>query len=115
MLGQDAARPNHIDVMLQQGCCDRIEKAPFLEPHHGWRRGHDVVEAPGPGVAFMRVALTDLYLKKKPGKQASGYTAIGAHTSEEMMQTMLEFFDVVEVAFQLEVLDVEAISKGPQM
>jgi hypothetical protein len=72
------------------------------------RGGHDVVEAPGPGVAFMRVALTDLYLKKKPGKQASGYTAIGAQTSEEMMQTMLKFFDVVEVALQLEVLDLES-------
>ncbi|MFW2403931.1 MAG: DUF3313 family protein [Gammaproteobacteria bacterium] len=71
------------------------------------RGGHDVVEAPGPRVAFVRVALTDLYLKKKPGKKTGGYTAIGAQTSEEMMQTMLKYFDVVEVAFQLEVVDLE--------
>ncbi|MBT8441399.1 MAG: DUF3313 domain-containing protein [Gammaproteobacteria bacterium] len=70
------------------------------------RGGHDVVEAPGPRVAFIRVALTDLYLKKKPGKQTRGYTAIGSQTTEEMMRTMLDYFDVVEVALQLEVVDL---------
>lgn len=71
------------------------------------RGGHDVVEAPGPRVAFVRVALTDLYLKKKPGKQTGGYTAIGSQTTEEMLETMLKYFDVVEVALQLEVVDLE--------
>jgi len=70
------------------------------------RGGNNVVEAPGPKVAYVRVALTDLYLKKKPGKQARGYTAITSQTPEEMMQTMLKYFDVVEMALQLEVVDL---------
>jgi hypothetical protein len=71
------------------------------------RGGHDVVESPAPRVAFMRVALTDLYLKKKPGKQTRGYTAIGSQTQQEMIKTMLKYFDVVEMALQLEVVDLE--------
>lgn len=71
------------------------------------RGGHDVVESPAPRVAFMRVALTDLYLKKKPGKQTQGYTAIGSQTQQEMLKTMLKYFDVVEMALQLEVVDLE--------
>lgn len=71
------------------------------------RGGHDVVEAPGPRVAFMRVALTDLYLKKKPGKRTSGYTAIGPESPEKIIQNMLKYFDVVEMALQLEVVDLE--------
>jgi len=71
------------------------------------RGGHDVVEAPGPRVAFMRVALTDLYLKKKPGKQTRGYTAIGPESPEKMIRNMLKYFDVVEMALQLEVVDLE--------
>jgi len=70
------------------------------------RGGNNVVEAPGPKVAYVRVALTDLYLKKKPGQQARGYTAITTQTPEEMMQTMLKYFDVVEMALQLEVVDL---------
>ena len=62
------------------------------------RGGNSVVESPGPNVAFIRIALTDLYLKKKPGKQTGGYTAIGSQTSEQMMKTMLKYFDVVEMA-----------------
>lgn len=71
------------------------------------RGGHDVVEAPAPKVAFMRVALTDLFLKKKPGEQTGGYTSIGAESPEVIMQTMLEYFDVIEMALQLEVVDLE--------
>lgn len=71
------------------------------------RGGHDVVEAPGPNVAFMRVALTDLYLKKKPGKQTRGYTTIGAESSETMIKNMLKYFDVIEMALQLELVDLE--------
>lgn len=71
------------------------------------RGGHDVVESPAPRVAFMRVALTDLYLKKKPGKQTRGYTAIGSESPEQMLRTMLKYFDVVEVALQLEIVDLD--------
>ena len=71
------------------------------------RGGHDVVEAPAPKVAFMRVALTDLYLKKKPGKQTRGYTSVGTESPEKMMRNMLKYFDVVEMALQLEVVDLE--------
>lgn len=71
------------------------------------RGGHDVVEAPGPRVLFMRVALTDLYLKKKPGKQTGGYTSIGSESPEKMIRNMLKYFDVVEMALQLEVVDLE--------
>lgn len=71
------------------------------------RGGHDVVEAPGPNVAFMRVALTDLYLKKKPGKETRGYTSIGSESPQKMMRNMLKYFDVVEMALQLEVVDLD--------
>jgi hypothetical protein len=71
------------------------------------RGGHDVVEAPAPNVAFMRVALTDLFLKKKPGKKTLGYTSIGTESPEAIMRTMLDYFDVVEVALQLEVVDLD--------
>jgi len=71
------------------------------------RGGHDVVEAPGPSVVFIRTALTDLYLKKKPGKEARGYSAIGSQTPEQMMRAMLKYFDVVEMALQLEVVDLD--------
>ncbi len=71
------------------------------------RGGHDVVEAPVPNVAFMRVALTDLFLKKKPGKKTLGYTSIGTESPEVIMRTMLDYFDVVEMALQLEVVDLD--------
>ncbi len=71
------------------------------------RGGHDVVEAPGPNVAFMRIALTDLHLKKKPGRATVGYTSIGSASPEELIESMLENFDVVDMALQLEVVDLE--------
>jgi len=71
------------------------------------RGGHDVVEAPGPNVAFIRIALTDLYLKKKPGKQTRGYTSINSDSPERILKTMLKYFDVVEMALQLEVVDLD--------
>jgi hypothetical protein len=71
------------------------------------RGGHDVVEAPGPRVAFIRIALTDLYLKKKPGKETRGYSAIASQSPEQMIRAMLKYFDVVEMALQLEVVDLE--------
>jgi hypothetical protein len=72
------------------------------------RGGHDVVEAPGPNVAFMRVALTDLYLKKKPGMGARGYSAVRSQSPDQMLRSMLEYFDVVEMALQLEVVDLDS-------
>ena len=71
------------------------------------RGGHDVVEAPGPRVAYIRTGLTDLYLKKKPGKEARGYSAIASQSPEEMIRAMLKYFDVVEMALQLEVVDLD--------
>ena len=71
------------------------------------RGGHDVVETPGPKVVFIRVALTDLYLQKKPGKASVGYTSIETMSAAQMLDSMLESFDIVDMALQLEVVDLD--------
>ena len=40
-------------------------------------RGYEVVDEPGPDVLYLRVAMTDLYLKKKR-RGVLGYTPVGA-------------------------------------
>ncbi len=72
-------------------------------------RGYEVVDEPGPDVLYIRVALTDLYLKK--GKRGIlGYTPIGAvaKVGSDMVRDMMSKVDIVEMALQLEMLDSQS-------
>jgi hypothetical protein len=68
------------------------------------RGGNNVVEMPGPNVLFMRVALTDLHLKKKKG-QVVTYQPIGSVSDKELLQTLMKKIDILEFALQLELVD----------
>jgi hypothetical protein len=68
------------------------------------RGGNNVVEIPGPNVLFMRVALTDLHLKKKKG-QIVAYQPIGSVSDEELLQTLMKKVDILEFALQMELVD----------
>ena len=68
------------------------------------RGGYDIVEASGPNVLFMRIAVTDLYLKKKKG-QVVAYQPIGAVSDAELLRTLLKKIDILELALQMEIVD----------
>ena len=68
--------------------------------------GYEIVEAPGPDVLYMRVALTDLFLKKKK-RGILGYTPIGAvvKLGADAAREMMEKVDIIELALQVEFQD----------
>ena len=66
--------------------------------------GNDIVTIPGSNVVFMRIAITDLYLKKKKG-EVFVYQPIGSVSEEEMFRTMLRKVDIIELAIQMEFVD----------
>lgn len=70
--------------------------------------GYNVVEAPGPNVVYFRIALTDLYLKKKK-RGLLGYTPIGAASKlvADQIRDMMNKVDIIEMALQAEFLDSE--------
>jgi hypothetical protein len=72
-------------------------------------RGYEVVDEPGPGVLYMRVALTDLYLKKEK-RGILGYTPIGAvvKLGADAVRDMLSKVDIIEMALQVEFLDSQS-------
>jgi len=72
-------------------------------------RGYEVVEEPGPNVLYMRIALTDLYLKKKK-RGFMSYTPIGAvvHLGSDAMKDMMSKVDINEMALQAELLDSQS-------
>jgi hypothetical protein len=73
------------------------------------KRGYEVVEAPGPDTLYMRLALTDLYLKKKK-RGVLTFTPVGrvAHIGAELMMEMMSKVDIVEMALQVELLDSQS-------
>ena len=68
------------------------------------RGGNNIVEMPGPDVLFMRVALTDLYLKKKKGTVVVSLP-IGPVSDEELLLTLMKKVDILEFALQMELVD----------
>jgi hypothetical protein len=72
------------------------------------RGGYNVVETPGPNVVLLRIALTDLYLKKKK-RGLLAYTPIGAATklAADAVRDMLDKVDIIEMALQAEFIDSE--------
>ncbi len=69
-------------------------------------RGYEVVDEPGPDVLYMRVALTDLYLKKEK-RGIWAYTPAGAvvKVGADAVRDMLSKIDIIEMALQAELLD----------
>ena len=68
------------------------------------RGGNNIVDVPGPGVLFMRVAVTDLYFKKKKGAVIV-YQPIGTVSDEELLRTLFKKIDILEFALQMEIVD----------
>ncbi len=70
------------------------------------RGRYKVVEQPGPDVLFVRMALTELYLKKKK-RGALGYTPIGAvvKVGTDRLKETLEKIDIIEMTFEAELVD----------
>ena len=73
------------------------------------KRGYEVVEEPGPNVLYMRIALTDLYLKKKK-RGFMSYTPVGAlvQVGSDAMKDMMSKVDIIEMALQAELLDSQS-------
>ena len=69
-------------------------------------RGYEVVDEPGPDVLYIRVALTDLYLKKKR-RGVLGYTPVGAvaKLGVDAIRDMMKKVDIIEIAIQMEFQD----------
>ena len=66
-------------------------------------RGYQVVDEPGPDVMYMRVALTDLYLKKEK-RGVWAYTPAGAvvQAGADQVRSMMSKVDIIEMAIQME-------------
>jgi hypothetical protein len=66
-------------------------------------RGYEVVDEPGPDVMYMRVALTDLYLKKEK-RGIWAYTPAGAvvKAGADTVRNMMSKVDIIEMAIQME-------------
>ncbi len=74
------------------------------------RGGNNVVEVPGPNVLFMRIAVTDLYLRKKKGAVVI-YQPIGTLSDAQLLRTLLKKVDILELAFQMELVD--SVTENP--
>lgn len=71
--------------------------------------GYDVVDQPGPNVLFVRVGLTELYLKKKKRK-ALQYTPIGAvvKAGSDALKQTLDKVDIIEMSLEAEIADSQS-------
>jgi hypothetical protein len=69
-------------------------------------RGYEVVDEPGPEVLYIRLALTDLYLKKEK-RGILAYTPQGAivKLGVDQFRDMMSKVDIIELALQAEFLD----------
>jgi len=68
--------------------------------------GYKVVDKPGPGVLYVRIALTDLELQKKK-RGILAYTPIGAVVKfgVDSLKDFQSKFDIMNMVFQMEIVD----------
>jgi hypothetical protein len=68
--------------------------------------GRNIVQEPGPNVLHFRMALTDLYLKKKK-RRLLAYTPIGAvaKAGADLVRETMQKVDIIEMALQAELVD----------
>lgn len=71
--------------------------------------GYNVVQAPGPGVIYLRLALTDLQLKKKK-RGVLGYTPIGfvVKAGADALKDMMDKYDIMNMTIQGELTDSQS-------
>ena len=71
--------------------------------------GRNVVEQPGPNVIYLRLGLTDLYLKKKK-RNVLGYTPIGfvVKAGVDAVQGMMDNVDIIEMSLEAELRDSQS-------
>ncbi len=95
------AKPNdlgQIAEMLRKALDDRLTAG-----------GYNTVDAPGPGIIYVRVALTDLDLKRK-SRRLLAYTPVGAVVKfgADSMRDMMEKYDIMHMTLQGELVDSES-------
>jgi hypothetical protein len=68
--------------------------------------GYSVAQQPGPGVLYIRVALTDLVVKKKK-RGLLAYTPVGAviKAGSDLVREAFNKVDFIELTFQAELVD----------
>lgn len=71
--------------------------------------GYNVVQAPGPGVIYIRLALTDLKMKKKK-RGVLGYTPIGfvVKAGADALKEMMDKYDIMGMTIQGELTDSQS-------
>lgn len=92
-------KPDHIKVLADTARLTLVER---LEAG-----GYDIAEEAGPGVVYVRWALTDLYLKKKKRGFLS-YTPVGfvVHaTAQAAIRDVWKKIDIVELNIEVEFID----------
>jgi len=73
------------------------------------RGGYNVVETAGAGTVYLRLALTDLQLKKKK-RGLLAYTPIGAvvKVGTDSLKDMMEKYDITHMVIQAEITDSQS-------
>ncbi len=71
--------------------------------------GYGVVEAPGPNVLYLKMAMTDLMLKRKK-RRLLAYTPVGfvLKAGADAMRDMMEKYDIMGVAAQGQLQDSQS-------
>jgi hypothetical protein len=95
------AKPDNVKAiadLLREGISSNVVK-----------RGYEVVDEPGPDVLYIRLALTDLYLKKEK-RGILGYTPQGAlvKLGADQFRDMMSKVDIIEMALQAEFQDSQS-------
>lgn len=74
--------------------------------------GYQIVEAPGPGVLYVRVGVGDLYLKKHK-RSIMSYTPVGfvVHGAVGLTKEITEKIDVSKMTIEAEVLDSQSLEQ----
>ena len=93
------AKPDHLKALsdtLRMALVERFQAG-----------GYEVVDEVGPGVVYMRWAVTDLYLKKKR-KNFLAYTPVGfvVHSTAQLaVRDLWKKIDIVELSLEVEFRD----------
>lgn len=74
--------------------------------------GYQIVDAPGPNVLYVRVAVGDLWLQKKK-RGILSYTPVGivVHGTKNMMKDVTEKIDLKNMKIEGEVLDSQSLEQ----
>ena len=92
------AKPDHLKV-LADVVRDNIV-GPIL------RRGYDVVEQPGSGTLYLRMALTEVYLERLDGAEDYSPVRLEAYTSVDAgMDQLAEFYTLHAATLEMQLID----------